>query len=375
MKRCFLILIFGGFTFVKAQEKVKPYFSYSLNYFFSGANGKFNDNYDGVFLPNPPSGFEITINKISTGKNRWEKHWHYPNVGLSLAYINYNSVVPTEDLGRSYAITPFLEQFVIRKKRWNFSIATGIGLAYHDRIYDAQTNARNVAISTRITASFLADFKLQVHLSKQFSLQGIFSFRHFSNGAVRVRNFGINMLYYGAGIIWTPFPREIIRTKDSTHLLKKRVRVNIEFGGNKKAVNVGDYFRYTILSAGIYVSKRVSKINTLLVGIDLYYDEGVRGDYWAYNQNKPGYDNLDTTNISKEYLKVVGLIGTEIFINKFSYTPTFGWHLHQGRNFNGNFVHRHTLKYYLHDHFYIKTALKVFGGAADSFDIGIGVRI
>ena len=358
-----------------AQQAPKHPFTLNYNYYFGGLIGKFNSYHTTLFLPYHPEAVELTISKIPTGRNPWEKHFNFPVVGLSFAYYDYHSTDPLGDLGKTFAITPFFEQFVIRRRLWSFSISPGLGVGYHTVVYDAETNYKNNAISTHLTASFIGDFKLKIHVSPHISIQGTYTVRHFSNGAVQLPNPGTNFMLWGVGLVWNPtgyappkWKRDSIRTFD------KKIHLNIEFGANKKGIKQGDIYKYNIYSVGIYISRKVSKINSLLIGLDGYYDESIKDGYKIYNIVPDHITKLDTLQASNYSL--VANIGTEIFIGNFSYTPAFGWHLYQSSNkINSDFVHRHTLKYYFLDRIYIKGALKVYSFAADSFDVGLGVRI
>jgi hypothetical protein len=357
-----------------AQETPKHPISLSLNYYFGGLVGRFNSYHTSLFLPYQPRAIELTINKIPTGRKAWEKHYNYPIVGLSLAYYDYQSTDPLGNLGKTFAITPFFEQYLIRRKIWSFSVSPGLGLGYHTEVYNSETNYKNNAISTHLTAAFIGDFKLKFHISTYISVQATYTFRHFSNGAVHLPNPGTNFMLWGAGLTWNLKGYKPPKwEKDSIITFDKKIHINIEIGANKKGIQKGDIYKYGIYSAGFYISRRVSRINSLLIGLDAYYDESVKDQYKIYNDNPSFTNKLDTTRANS--FSLIANIGTEVFIGNFSYTAAFGWHLYQSDNLNGNFVHRHTLKYYFFDHFYLKGALKVYSFAADSFDVGLGVRI
>ena len=182
-------------TTLDAQVSVKNPFTFTLNYYFDGLVGRFNSYHTSLFLPYNPSAIELTINKISTGNKPWHRYYNYPIAGLSIAYYDYRSTDPLGDLGKTFAITPFFEQFLIRRKNWSFSISPGLGLAYHTVVYDPITNFKNNSISSPITAGFIGDFKLKIKLSQYLALQCTYTFRHFSNGAVRLPNPGTNFLF------------------------------------------------------------------------------------------------------------------------------------------------------------------------------------
>ena len=361
IKHFFIFSFFLGVIPLFAQQKQKSPISFSLNYYFDGRLTKYRSTHLNIFLPNHPRMIEICVNRVPIGNKKWEKYWNYPIIGVSLAFFEHNR----EELGQTLALNPFFEINAIRRKKFTLTVAPSLGIAWFSKVYHVETNPENTAISAPLNASFFLDMKLKYIINEHFTIHANGTFRHFSNGAVRLPNVGLNDAMWGIGVTYQYTPTKLNPTIDTVKE-KKRIRVNLEVGTNHKSINYGENFAYRFYVVSMYASYKVSKINSIVVGMDGYYDESVYPEFLRHNLE---VNKDDVNNYS-----LAANIGTEIFLGNFSYTPQFGWYLYQYHSFYGNFVHRHTMKLYLLDFLYLKGTLKVFSAAADSFDYGLGVR-
>ncbi|MDX2191547.1 MAG: acyloxyacyl hydrolase [Bacteroidota bacterium] len=310
------------------------------------------------------------INRISIGNKGWEKFWRFPKVGFSFAIVDYNMHQKPNDLGYTISVAPFFHGYFFNTSKWSANYGFGFGAAFQTSFFDRIDNYENNALGSRVTAAFSTDYKINYHISHHLTAHANFSLRHYSNGAIRLPNAGINILLWGLGVSYQPNYQPRYQRPDSTWKFKKRVRVNFEFGYNRKGIIDGDFAKYGVLTFGLYASKMVSKINSLVLGVDVCHDESTFEDAVVHKV-------IDrSSDIRPNGLSVFASAGTELFIGRqASFTTLMGWHLYQDINVYGKFVHRHTLRWYIIDNLYIKGALKVYGFAADSFDLGLGVRI
>lgn len=176
------------------NESVEPEHHYSVQLMYQ---------YGHVFATNtflkglnaeaePINKFDAFSTKLSyqtTGKNDWEQEYKYPQYGIGAYIADFHE---PEQIGYPVAVYGFFNAPFLRGPRLSFNYEIGFGATFNWEAYNPVTNQYNVAIGAG--ESFLIDAGLNIKylMSKRLELITGFSLTHFSNGALRKPNFGIN---------------------------------------------------------------------------------------------------------------------------------------------------------------------------------------
>ena len=129
------------------------------------------------------------------GRKSWHSTCKYPTIGAT-AFIG--SVGNMDILGRYYGAYGFIEFPFVKRKHYRFIGKLGSGLGYTAKVFNYETNPKNVAMSTHMNALICLGIMNHFLFGKNKFTLGI-DITHFSNGAYEVPNLGVNLPYLSLG--------------------------------------------------------------------------------------------------------------------------------------------------------------------------------
>ncbi len=135
----------------------------------------------------------------TTGENMWEQLFNYPRWGIGLNISDFNNSI---EIGRPIALYAFLNAPFVRWENSSFNYELAFGLSTNWKSFNPVTNQYNVAIGAPFAFFIDAGLNYRFAISKQFDLEAGFSLTHFSNGALKVPNFGINTIAPKLSVIY-----------------------------------------------------------------------------------------------------------------------------------------------------------------------------
>ena len=322
----------------------------------------------GHLITSHPKGFELYINKHTYGHKSWESLFNYPDIGFSLGYYDYGNPV----LGKTFSGISYFD-FYLNKTRpspHNFKIRIGAGLGYNTHPYDASTNNKNNVLSTSYT------FAMQTRLTYEFTSRNNWKFSvapnitHYSNGAVRKPNKGINLvlIQFGVGkhigrkdISYQHIPSGVQSETD------KSFRYNIAVYTGLKANKVGGG-AFPFFTLNNYIDKRLNTKSAINGGIDLFYSlalkEAIENDDTFTDENAPDFKRIGLT------------LGHELFISRISILVQFGYYVYRPYKAVETIYQRYGLKVYTNNNkLFFALNLKTHGAVAEMAEFGIGTRL
>ena len=138
-----------------------------------------------------PYGLQIAYSEKTQGDKDWHGYWEYPHYGVSVSYLELGD---REVLGKVLLCNLFFEKHLATgwdKIHLSYRISTGV--AYSNTIYNDNINPLNLFVSSPVNISFETNFLLHYRLTKQIGLFLGPQLSHFSNGASKFPNIGINV--------------------------------------------------------------------------------------------------------------------------------------------------------------------------------------
>ena len=366
MQKIFPFLFIVVTTFVFSQEKNKGHSFLQFDYFYGNVL-KHNKNV-GHFLANHPTGYTLSWNKKTYGKNDWEERYNYPDFGISMAYQDYRNPI----LGKLYSVYGHYNFYLLPKKEKNqIILRAGWGLAYNTNPYDKVTNPKNVAFGTHLNSSTY--FKLyykRENIIDKIGVNAGLTFIHASNSSIKSPNTGVNIWAAMVGINYNLEDKADIEYIPSSEekKYKEPIKYNFVF---RTGVNESDFIGsgvkpFFVLSA--YADKRLSRKSAIQFGADYYVSYMLKDHIEISSIADPNYKKGD--------FKRAGIfVGHELFINKLSLIAQVGYYVYYPVEFQGRFYERIGLKRYFNDKWFASISLKAHAAKAETVAFGFGIML
>lgn len=325
--------------------------------------------------------------KSLTGNKDWHRYYNFPDLGFKLTYGGFGN---TAVLGKMIALNPQLIFTQKLSKSFSISEDVGLGLSYFTTHYNEATNPENIAIGSHLTAFAMLGIKLNYAVSPKLIAAISINILHSSNSHVALPNVGLNTNTIGIGVkyLFTDKAASIVQPEKPVYSKKFHLNIQAGLGINEQgsstvAVNGP---KYPIYIASLFLSKKLSYVNKLQLGIEGYFNTGV----YDFIVSQDLYGELQK---KKSYAGYV-FAGDEFLLNHFGINAQLGIYVYNpfyrdqhDLYYDDNFIS--TIKtslvlklgvnYYIHNpykndknQFYIGTFVKTNFGQADFWENCIG---
>ncbi|MCJ8288711.1 MAG: acyloxyacyl hydrolase [Crocinitomicaceae bacterium] len=138
---------------------------------------------------------ELSYLLQSKGQKTWHNQFKKPTYGFTAFF---GSVGNKELLGHYFGSYAFMSFPLIKQKAYSFSFKIGGGMGYGTKVYDPEDNILSAAVSTHINAMIVAGVESRFTFGNNSAILGL-DMTHFSNGAFKVPNLGLNLPYVSIG--------------------------------------------------------------------------------------------------------------------------------------------------------------------------------
>jgi hypothetical protein len=312
---------------------------------------------------------ELTIQQITFGKHKWERDYNYPLIGITFLYSGLGS---NPSLGQSFALMPFINFPLYKHKDFTFGFRLALGVGYLTKPFDRINNYKNLAIGSHFNAAVNLMFEVRYRINYFLSLTGGISLQHFSNGSLKLPNYGLNVPLLNAGISLRPFKanqniddRFYAPTDPYEAIIYKTLEFNI--GGLLGYKNMQAVFgqNYTVFHIYENTFFRIAKKSKVGFGVDFSYDP---------SQIKILEMNGDTVD---NKLKIIrpGINGAyQLVMSRVGLIFNLGCYLGGMEKSNGPLYEKFSFQYNFSKDFYATVMLKVHWGRADYIGWGLGYK-
>ncbi len=218
------------------------------------------------------SGVNLRVGwQTKPGGDPYNKLYNYPVYGLGL----YSSTFRKPEIGTPYALYGFFMSPIKPKElsRWAFSYRIGLGLAFNFQPYDAVDNPLNTMLGTSRNVYIDLGLQAAYRIGKNFEVGAGLSFHHFSNGAYRLPNKGINLLPLGLTVTYKPSNTPVMKGDSLTKPKIKRDMLHISVAGGLKQVDKESPKQYSKNTISVYWSRAAGYKWRLGFGGDLFYSD------------------------------------------------------------------------------------------------------
>lgn len=310
-----------------------------------------------------PTGFELNVQRQTTGAAPWHGWYKYPKVGLALVYYDYHNPI----LDRSFAASVYISKPFLRTRRQDLSFRLGTGLAWFTNPYNQDTNHKNTIVSSALNATLQARFEYDYALTPHLGLLLGLGLNHYSNGATTKPNFGVNLPTVVLGLNYhqqRPAPTAAVLAPDPPEVGHNFWNLSTSLGFKQR--NEGDRDKYLVNSLTVAYGRRVNRKSNLLVGLEGFYDRSLR----AVLQDTA----RDQSNLP-DVKKAGGFVGHELLFGRLAFVSHLGFYFYNPYKSNSFYYERLGLKYQFTPAVFGAIDLKIHRGAADVIEFKAGVKL
>lgn len=321
--------------------------------------------------------FNLKLKSQTTGEYAMEQIYNYPAWGIGLSAVDFFNYA---EIGIPIALYGFIELPLLHLNRLSLNAELGFGMSFNWRSFNPLTNSYNVAIGAGQTFMSDAGLNLNYELDKHFDLILGANFSHFSNGAIKLPNYGINSIAPKMGVRYNIHekPKMIKKTLPkfksqnewsiSTFYAIKNIifdSVDIEI----KEKYEGIFFPVFGLS-GLY-NRKISPFSKIGIGMTFNFNESINAQVQVDNNeladiDGPFYEKLQLS-IYPSY---------EFCIDKVSVLlqPAFYLYRKHSKNESTTFHQRINIKYQITDNIFAGITLRDFSMHADFVEWTLGYK-
>lgn len=359
-----IFIIFTGLPFLAfGQFKGSGNKAISVDY-FKGFIFKHKPQI-GHLITDHPTGFRISFDRRTYGSAPWQQRYNFPDPGLTFVYLDYND----ERLGESFGIIPHFS-FYLRKNKLakdQFKYKIGLGAGYNTNKYDKETNNKNNVLATDINFGILFQAEYQRELSDRLFLNTYLAFTHFSNGAMKKPNSGINVVSANLGLSY------LIKYEPTVYVYDSEAPISKEgfgytltlSGGMHEFSKIGSGSRPFWVVSGL-IDKRLNHKSALGISLEWFASLSMRHDikydYRIADKEKPDWNRIGIA------------LSHELFISDVSLISQAGYYLYDEYDYYGKIYLRLGVRKYFNNKLYSSLVVKSHGAKAEAAEFAVGWR-
>ncbi len=288
--------------------------------------------------------------------NTYNQVYRFPTLGLGW----YSSTFHNSDVGKPNALYFY---FVMplhfeETRKWTGSYIGAFGFSYDFNPFDETINPSNILIGSYRNCYIHVGYNLNFNFNNKFAAYGSVGFKHFSNGAVKLPNKGINLIPFGLGVKYRFSDQSLPKPEVPLETFIRHNQWNVMMAAGYKNYELrgSSYFKSTL---GFNYLRQMSYKYRVGLGMDFFYSDG------AEIRNKS-----DESDFSKSVSYAV--VGSwEWVINRIIYVPIgVGYYLQRNLE-NGEeepYYGRIGMRFRISDHYNLGITIKAHGGHADYFE-------
>ncbi|MCX6312575.1 MAG: acyloxyacyl hydrolase [Bacteroidetes bacterium] len=316
-------------------------------------------------------GFEVDVIRTGTGEHSYDQPYHYPWIGLAVHVIPLGN--PTV-LGTGIGIYPFINFPLGKRSRIvKMNIRFGWGAGYVTKCFDPLENHANVAIGSHLNVCMSLRYDLMWKLNDDNYLEFGIGITHFSDGAAKLPNLGVNLPMLSVGyhhaviqkLCTKPSPEFETKSEKTLGILANphwHFNTLVVTGFNDTDPPGGN--RYAVLNIVTSAMVRTARKARFGAGLDLMYSDAIRKRLWVE-------DSLHTTVLQN--FQVGGKVCYEFVVGRVFFPIEMGAYI-RSRYDNGLFYTRFGARYLVGQHLILNVSLKTHWARAEYLEYGLGWR-
>jgi len=301
---------------------------------------------------------------FSTTKARWQDYaYGMPYGGVGLMFMQFSN---KQEIGSPFAIYSFQRTTILgRSTRTKLNFEWLLGASFNWNPYDPFDNPGNIAIGSKTNLYAGVNIYTKFQLNKEWDVHTGIAISHFSNGATRLPNKGLNLISATAELSYN-FSRNSLKNdcfEPKPPLVDKRVDYDFLINISSRQKNF-DTLRTNLPSP--YIDKKFSIIGVTFApmfqknykykyggGLDFLYDEIMGTIAWRQLNPNDGkeYDRVKLGKFGERISLGTSARG-ELVMPMYSIFANFGYNIIHGNRTDTRFYQIMGIKVYLKENFF-----------------------
>jgi len=314
--------------------------------------------------------FELSVQQATFGRKYWQSRLNYPAIGFTLFYSELGGM---PEIGRAFALYPHISFNFLKSKKNQLNLKLGVGVSYVTEKYEAKTNPKNTFVGSNFNAALAASFEYNRMITNRLSLSLFAGLTHFSNGATRAPNNGLNIAHGGISAKYfisepqAKIPKQHTDNQRFKKWSKENLSLYTAITYSKKDIDefMGYGMSWSVYHFQINALKRCGEISKLGLGFDLVYDQ-------------TDIDVLKHQGIDCEPVEILkpGINAAyELIMGSTSFIFNFGFHISGKEMGEGRLYQKIGIMQSIGNRFFATAVLNLHFGWADYIGFGLGYRI
>ncbi len=187
------IILFAFLCFGQDEKTEYNYFiktSYQSGYVFQTNYFLKGDNPEKEKI-NSMKSLSVRVGLQTFGKKYWEDQYDNPQYGFQFKIVDFGE---PDFIGTPIVVSGFFTAPLLKTERLTFAYDVGLGAAFNWKPFNPISNNQNLSIGARQSFYFDLGFILAYDISKRFTVETGLNLSHYSNGALKLPNYGINIV-------------------------------------------------------------------------------------------------------------------------------------------------------------------------------------
>jgi hypothetical protein len=288
-----------------------------------------------------------------------EKNWHdsYKNPFFGVTGF-FGSVGNRELMGNYLGAYAFISIPLIKTRHYSFSGRMGTGLGYAFKTWNADENVLSIGVSTHLNAlvSLAVENKFEFG---NHSINSIIDMTHFSNGAIKVPNLGLNLPYISLGYGYRIRKAEPINRLEYKTFDRKWEFGAISFLSAQEVFPVGGK-KYPIYGVNAVARRYFKQTVGAVVSFDFIHKQSVL----VFHEDVP--------KTQAEIIQLGVFAGYLLPMENFHLVVGMGYYVRDKFKPQDKFYHRVGMRYVFDNGINVNLVLKSHWARADYVEYGIG---
>ncbi|AEA44734.1 hypothetical protein Fluta_2754 [Fluviicola taffensis DSM 16823] len=290
----------------------------------------------------------------------WSSDYRNPYVGITL----YGSNLGNRDiLGYGFGGYGFVEFPWTRSEKFVLTSKVGAGLGIITKVYNKDSNPKNVPMSSYVNALICLGVQGKWYVKPNHGLMLSLDMTHFSNGASKVPNLGVNMMFVGLGYSYTVANKEpkVVDARTFQHVpFFKSWNVSLVGILSEKQIFPTGGKRYPVFALSGMLYKQFKP----KVGMEIALDVISKQSIFNYREYIP--------KTQGSIIQVGAYLGYNVPLDRFRFVLGMGAYLRDRYDQDGRFYHRVGMRYQCENGLLFNLVLKSNWAKADYVEYGVG---